>query len=152
MGYQYSQPLSSASSMPASMTSPTTAAAEAMFWNPIPGLPGPILPRNNFNQISPMGLESVLHTTDIGDRLGRDGFKINADWRSSHVNGFNTGVGGSVFGTANHQMDNGYTHRSNYVTPPDNSGYQQGPRDGMQQEDYDQDWWQNGNGTPGPMS
>jgi hypothetical protein len=150
--YQYSQPLSATSSMPTSMASPTTDAAEAMFWNPIPGLPGPILPRNNYNQISPMGLESVLHITDIGDRLGRDGFKINADWRSSHVNGFNTSVGGSVFGAQGNQADSSYAHRGSYAPPPDSAGYSHGTHDGHHEE-YDPGWWQNAtNGTSGPMS
>jgi hypothetical protein len=152
--YQYSEPITPASSIPTSMTSPTTDTAEAMFWNPIPGMPGPILPRNNYSQISPMGLESVLHTTDIGDRLGRDGFKINEDWRSSHVNGFNTGVGGSVFGAQSNQPDGGYAHRNSFVPPPqENVAFAQGTHDGHHaQEEYDPGWWQSANGIAGPMS
>jgi hypothetical protein len=70
-----------------------------------------------------MGLESVLHNTDIGDRLGRDGFKISEDWRSSHINGFTTGVGGGIYGNPHSQEDAGYAHRESYVQPTDNVGY-----------------------------
>ncbi|KAF1839198.1 hypothetical protein BDW02DRAFT_230798 [Decorospora gaudefroyi] len=158
--YQYSQSLSSAPpNIPTSMTSPTTDAAEAMFWNPIPGMPGPILPRNNYQQISPMGLESVLHNTDIGDRLGRDGFRINEDWRSSHVNGFNPGVAGSVYGaSSNHQADAAYAHRPSYAQQhqhqrPGDGGvpYPAGPPH-QQHEEYDASWWQNSSADPGLMS
>lgn len=38
--------------------------------------------------MSSMNLDSVLGSNDMGDRLGRDGFKISEDWQPSHVNGF----------------------------------------------------------------
>ena len=55
--YTYSQSMSS-------MTIPTTStatseAADAIFWTPIAGMPAPILPRIDYQQISPMGLDSV---------------------------------------------------------------------------------------------
>ncbi|KAF1942335.1 hypothetical protein EJ02DRAFT_176126 [Clathrospora elynae] len=154
--YHYSQPISSSvGNMPMTSTSPTTVTAEAMFWNPMPGMPGPILPRNNYQQMGRMGLESVLHTSDLGDRLGRDGFRINEDWRSSHTNGFNAGVNGSVYGAGNTQADNSYAHRGSYAQSADTAAYAQPTLDGSHhggQEEYDSGWWQNTNGNPGPMS
>jgi hypothetical protein len=146
--------MSSASNMSTAMTSSATDTADSMFWNPIPGVPGPILPRHSYQQMSPMGLESVLHNTDIGDRIGRDGFKLSDDWRSSHINGFATGVGGGVYGHPHSQAENGYTHRGSFVQPTDNVSYSQGTHDGHNhtQEDYDSGWWQNANGNQGSMS
>lgn len=132
--YTYAQPMSS-------MTIPTTSAAtsdaaDAMFWTPIAGLPAPILPRVNYQQISPMGLDSVLHTGDMGDRLGRDGFKINEDWQQTGVNGF----GGS--GTGYEQTSQG--GGSYPVSYQRNSHAGQ---HGQGQEDFDSSWWQNGAGN-----
>jgi hypothetical protein len=152
--YQYSQPMPSASNMSTTMTSTATEPAESMFWNPIPGVPGPILPRHTYQQISPMGLESVLHNTDTSDRLGRDGFKISEDWRSSHINGFATGVGGGVYGNPHGQADAGYAHRGSFAQQTNDVIYQQGAHDGHHhtQEEYDSGWWQTANGNQGPMS
>ena len=149
--YQYSQPMSSASSMSTTMTSRATEPAESMCWNPIPGVPGPIVPRHNYQQISPMGLESVLHNTDMSDRLGRDGFKISEDWRSSHIDGFATGV----YGNPHSQGGPGYAHRGSYAQQTDNVSYSQDTHEGHHhhtQEEYDPTWWQNTNGNQGPMS
>lgn len=144
----------SASNMSTTMTSTATEPAESMFWNPIPGVPGPILPRHTYQQISPMGLESVLHNTDTSDRLGRDGFKISEDWRSSHINGFATGVGGGVYGHPHGQADAGYAHRGSFAQQTNDVIYQQGAHDGHHhtQEEYDPGWWQTANGNQGPMS
>ncbi|KAI4960494.1 hypothetical protein J4E86_002116 [Alternaria arbusti] len=152
--YQYSQPMSSAPNMSTAMTSPSTDTAESMFWNPIPGVPGPILPRHTYQQISPMGLESVLHNTDVGDRLGRDGFKISEDWRSTHINGYNHNIGGSVYGNPHSQADTGYAHRGSYAQPTEHVSYPQTTHEGHHhtQEEYDPGWWQNTNGNQGPMS
>jgi len=81
--------------------STTSATAEQLFWNPIPGMPGPILPRGNYTGMGAMGLESVL----AGDRLGRDGFKMSEEWQGS---GF-TGAGGTGNGfTGAGEPNNGF--------------------------------------------
>ncbi|KAF2846331.1 C6 transcription factor-like protein [Plenodomus tracheiphilus IPT5] len=152
--YPYSQPMSATSTtnVPTpSTTSPVSSTADSLFWTPIPGMPGPILPRNNYTQISPMGLDSVLESSDMGKRLHRDGFKINEDWRSSHVDEFNTGPGGSVYGAAGQGQGNGFVHRSNYSQPSEGVvGYQPGGQnDGG---DYVSGWWQGANGGSGGMS
>lgn len=153
--FQYSQPMSSgSSSVSTAITSPVTSAAEALFWTPMPGMPGPILPRNNYQQLSPMGLESVLRSSDMGERLGRDGFKINEDWRSSQVNGFNPGARGGVYGPSGGQSNNNYGHRDSFSLPSNNVGYQQSVQTEQQdfKEEFTSDWWQNADGNQGPMS
>ncbi|KAF1849858.1 C6 transcription factor-like protein [Cucurbitaria berberidis CBS 394.84] len=156
--YQYSQSLSSVpSTVPTTGVSPKSETTEALFWTPMPGIPGPILPRNNFLQASPMGLESVLQSADMGDRLGRDGFKINEDWRSSHVNGFNTGTAGSVYGaTRNDPAAGNYAHdrgSMSYAQPGDSVAYQQpGMNEHHGQGQYNPGWWPNANDNPGPIS
>ncbi|KAH9876317.1 hypothetical protein J1614_004196 [Plenodomus biglobosus] len=154
--YPYSQSMSAATtnniSASSTISPESSSAAEALFWTPIPGMPGPILPRNSYQQISPMGLESVLQTSDMGERLHRDGFKINEDWRSSHVNGFSTGAQGSVYGgtAGTGQGNNGYVHRSSYSQPSEHVGYEQeGQADGGE---FVPGWWQGANGGTGGMS
>jgi hypothetical protein len=89
--YTYPQSLSSVPpNAPATETAPLDDTAQVLFWNPIPGMPGPIVPRGSYAQISPMGLNSVLHSPDMGDRLGRDGFKMSEDWPASHGNDFSS--------------------------------------------------------------
>jgi hypothetical protein len=149
--YQYPQTTSIPSNVSTTVTSPTIDTAEALFWNPIPGMPGPILPRNNYQQISPMGLDSMLQSSDMGDRLGRDGFKISEDWQSSHVNGFTSGNNQGFVPSSNSQPGTvgGYMHRSNanYSQQPDGVGYQQpGQHPHGGQEEYDGGWY------PGSMS
>ncbi|KAL6703232.1 hypothetical protein ACN47E_010094 [Coniothyrium glycines] len=149
--YSYPQSLPSVTApIPSTNTSSTSDAAEAMFWNPIPGLPGPILPRTNYQQIGPMGLQSVLQRTDMGDRLGRDGFKINEDWHSRHVNGFAPSASGSVYGTGNEQPGGGYGQQAgSYVQASDRNTCVPGPSG---QDDYVPGWWHSANGDSGPMS
>jgi hypothetical protein len=149
--YQYSDSSSSVSAtVPMTSTSSASDPADALFWNPIPGMPGPILPRNNYQQISPMGLDSVLQSSDVSDRLGRDGFRINEDWRSTHVNGFNPGAAGSVYGATNDQSGSNYIHptSSSFAQPGDRGAYSQSTHP----QEYDSGWWQHANGNPGPMS
>jgi hypothetical protein len=149
--YQFSQPMSSvAPNATATVTSPTTNTAETLFWNPIPGMPGPILPRSTYQQISPMGLSSVLQTTEMGDRLGRDGFKMSEDWQSSHVNGFTSTSNNGFSGQNSQSAGTGYMHRgsASYPQPSEGVQYQQqqqhhhnaqsGP-----QEDYNGVWYSN---------
>ncbi|RMZ69473.1 putative pathway-specific regulatory nit-4 [Pyrenophora seminiperda CCB06] len=149
--YQYSQSMSTSANMPTTMTSPTQDTGEGMFWNPIPGMPGPILPRHNYQQMSPMGLETVLHTTDLEDRINRQGFRSVDDWQSSHINNY----AGVYDGSNNHHPGNrGYPHHSNnFVPQQDTTGFSQGAHDGHAQESYDAaGWWQGPNGSSGPMS
>lgn len=129
----YSQPISSVpNDVATTITSPNTATAETLFWNPIPGMPGPILPRTNYQQISPMGLDSVLQSSDMGDRLGRDGFKMSEDWQSNHVNGFATGNDTGFAGQGS-QPQGTYMHRGS------TAGYeQQGVGEGYQQPQVQQ--------------
>lgn len=139
--YSYSQ------SMPMTVPPTSTAASEAadgMFWTPIPGIPAPILPRVNYQQISPMGLDSVLHTGDMGDRLGRDGFKINEDWQHNEPSGF----GSSARGYEAAQVGASYP-----------VSYQRGNHDGQHgqsQEEFeakfDASWWPHGTGNSNQMS
>lgn len=136
--YTYSQSMSS-------MTIPTTStaaseAADAIFWTPIAGMPAPILPRIDYQQISPMGLDSVLHTGDMGDRLGRDGFKINEDWQQTNVDGF-----GSSAPSGYEQASQGGGSYS--VSYQRNSG-----QHGQGQGEFDPSWWQNGAGNSHQMS
>lgn len=129
----YRYPQSMPMTLPPTSTA-TSDAADAIFWTPIAGMPAPILPRVNYQQISPMGLDSVLHTGEMGDRLGRDGFKINEDWQP---NGSATGY------------ESGHTNGSYTVS------YQRGSHGGQHgqtQEEFDSSWWQNGGGNPGQMS
>ncbi|KAH7401616.1 fungal-specific transcription factor domain-containing protein [Pyrenochaeta sp. MPI-SDFR-AT-0127] len=155
--YQYSQSMSSIpTNASTTSTSSATDAPEPLFWNPIPGMQGPILPRNNYPQISPMGLETVLQSADMGDRLVRDGFKMSEDWRSSHVNGFNAGSTGSVYGQ-NDQTGSSYIHRGSgtYTQPGAGVTYQQPTHDGHHghsQEAYDPAWWPNASGGSDQMS
>jgi hypothetical protein len=139
--YAYSTSMS-AMTMPTIPTTSTSTsdAADAMFWTPIAGMPAPILPRVNYQQISPMGLDSVLHTGDMGDRLGRDGFKINEDWQQTNVNGF-AGNAPSGYEQA------GQSSGSYPVSYQRNSGHH-----GQGQEDFDGPWWQSGAGTSSQMS
>ena len=71
--YQY--PSSVPSSLAPTTTSPTADSADTLFWTPIPGIPGPILPTNAYRMSGPMGIDSVLQTSNMDDRLGRDGTK-----------------------------------------------------------------------------
>jgi hypothetical protein len=138
---QYSQSMSASSNVSATVSSPDAETAETLFWNPIPGMQGPILPRNNYQQISPMGLDTVLQAPDMGDRLGRDGFKMSEDWQSSHVNGFSA-TSNTGFTAQNAQVG---TFRS-YAQPGDAVAYhhQQQQHGGHgQQEDYDAGWYPN---------
>jgi len=152
--FPYSQPMSTvtADTVSTSDTSPvSSSAADSLFWTPIPGLPGPILPRNNYQHPSAMGVEPMLQSSDMGERLGRDGFKINEDWRSSHVSDFNTGTGDSVFGTAVATQHTGYTtNRSGYAQSSDTVAYAQSSH--HEQQDYVPGWWQIPHSDPGPMS
>ncbi|KAF2625546.1 hypothetical protein BU25DRAFT_115444 [Macroventuria anomochaeta] len=138
--YTYSQ---SMSSMTIPTTSTTTSeATEAMFWTPIAGIPAPILPRVSYQQISPMGLDSVLHTGDTGNRLGRDGFKINEDWQQTGVHGFGTGAPGGYEQTGQGGGSYPVSYQRN-----SHSG-----QHGQAQEDFDPSWWQNGAGNSSQMS
>lgn len=152
--FPYSQPMSTvtANTVSTSASSPiNSSAADALFWTPIPGIPGPILPRNSYQQHSAMGIESMLQSSDMGERLGRDGFKINEDWRSSHVNGFHTGGGDGVFSTTNTDQPTGYaTNRSGYTQSGENVAYVQSGQ--HEQQDYVPEWWHNPHSDPGPMS
>lgn len=135
--YTYSQSMS--------MTIPTTStatseAADAMFWTPIAGMPAPILPRVNYQQISPMGLDSVLHVGDTGDRLGRDGFKINEDWQQTGVNGFGSSAPGYEQGQTGGSYPVSYQRGSH------------GGQHGQPQEEFDASWWQSGAGNSNQMS
>lgn len=150
--YSYPQSMNKA---PASVTTAGTSAgtdvAETLFWNPIPGVPGPILPRTSYHQMSPMGLGSVLHSNEMGDRLGRDGFRISEDWQSRHVDGFSQGVSGSVYGAHAEHNVNSYAHQSNesFSRADDRTAYSQAP----QAQGYeDENWWPNVQGGVGQMS
>ncbi|EAT87310.2 hypothetical protein SNOG_04919 [Parastagonospora nodorum SN15] len=84
---QYTQSISVPPNVSAPVTSPNAETAETLFWNPIPGMPGPILPRNTYPQISPMGLDTMLQAPDMGDRLVRDGFKMSEEWQTKFERG-----------------------------------------------------------------
>ncbi|EUC50061.1 hypothetical protein COCMIDRAFT_82835 [Bipolaris oryzae ATCC 44560] len=158
--YQYAQPMSTATNMSAPITSPTTDTAESMFWNPMPGIHGPILPRHSYQQIGPMGLESVLHSSaNLDDRIVRDGFRINEDWRSSHVNGFNTGVASNVYSAPNNQHEHSYAPRQAYAAPTDGVEYppdahdtHHGHRGHHGQDGYNATWWQGADAAPTHMN
>jgi hypothetical protein len=147
ISYPYSQAMSSVpANVPTTGTAPIDDTQE-LFWNPIPGAPGPILPRGSYQQMSPMGLSSVLQSPDMGDRLGRDGFKMNEDWQSSHVNGFNSGPNHG-FSAQNSQSGTGYMPRTNpsFSQPVDGVQYQQRPHGEhhhQPQEPYDGGWYSN---------
>lgn len=132
----------------ASMTVPTTStattdAADAMFWTPIPGMPAPIFPRATYNHMGSMGLDSVLQTGDMGERMGRDGFKMNEDWQQTGSSIFGAGVPGSY-------EQAGQSVGSYPVS------YQRGSHSGQHahgQGGYDESsWWQNGGETSDQMS
>ncbi|KAF2833745.1 hypothetical protein CC86DRAFT_311799 [Ophiobolus disseminans] len=143
---QYSQSMSAVpTNVSATVTSPTTDTAETLFWTPIPGMPGPILPRNSYQQISPMGLNSVLQSSNMGDRLGRDGFKINEDWQANHVNGFTAGPNNG-FNAQNNHAGGAYMPNTSYAQQSDAVGvpYQQQPQHHGQQAphgEYDGSWY-----------
>lgn len=125
----------------------------------MPGMSGPILPRHSYQQIGPMVLESVLHdSTNIDNRLVRDGFRMSEDWRSSHVNGFNTGVASNVYSAPNNQHEHSYAPRQAYVAPTDGVGYPSDAHDGHHghrehhgQDGYSSTWWQSAGAAPGHM-
>ncbi|KAH6639493.1 fungal-specific transcription factor domain-containing protein [Boeremia exigua] len=133
----YSQSMSMA--IPTTSTA-TSEAADAMFWTPIAGMPAPILPRVNYQQISPMGLDSVLHTGNMGDRLGRDGFKINEEWQQTGVNGYVSSAPGYEHGQAG----------GSYPVSYQRGGH--GAQDGQAQEHFDTSWWHNSAGNSNAMS
>lgn len=136
--YTYSQ---SMPEMPAPTTSATTSdAADALFWTPIPGMPAPILPRVSYSQMSPMGLDSVLHAGDMGERMGRDGFKVNEDWQQTGVNGYGSGAPGGY-------EQAGQGGGSYPVSYQRSSHHPQG-----QGEFDDASWWPNGGGNASQMS
>jgi hypothetical protein len=140
---QYSQSISVSPNAAATVSSPTIETAEILFWNPIPGMPGPILPRNSCQQISPMGLDTVLQSSDMGDRLVRDGFKMSEDWQSNHVNGFTTSSDAG-FNLQNAQAGNFRP----YAQPGEGVGYQQQQQQQQhgghtQQQGYDPRWYPN---------
>lgn len=144
--YQYSQSVSSlAPAIATTATSSTADAAETLFWNPIPGMQGPILPRANYIQQSPMGVDSLRHTADIGDRLGRDGFKINEDWRPSHVNvnEYPPASTNAMYASQHEHSGANYGHRDGmaYSPPEARVPYQQTNHDpNMGQTEYP-GWW-----------
>ncbi|KAH7389589.1 fungal-specific transcription factor domain-containing protein [Phaeosphaeria sp. MPI-PUGE-AT-0046c] len=146
--YQFPQAVSSAGSNTATtVTSAPSDPTETIFWNPIPGVPGPILPRNTYQQMSPMGLETVLQHRDMGDRLGRDGFKMSEDWQASHLNGFGSGSGPN-YGQQSHQpQPAGYMPRGAHSYQQQGDGMQyRGQTHGSQQggqEDYSATWYGN---------
>jgi hypothetical protein len=130
--YTYSQSMSPMA-VPTTSTA-TSEAADGMFWTPIPGMPAPILPRVSYSQVSPMGLDSVLHTGDMGDRMGRDGFKISEDWQQ-------TGVGYEQAGQGSGSYPLSYQRGSHGGQHPQGQG-----------EFDDGSWWQNGGGNANQMS
>jgi hypothetical protein len=144
--YPYSQSLSTVlPNAPATETAPLDDTAQALFWNPIPGMPGPILPRGSYQQLSPMGLNSVLHSPNVGDRLGRDGFKMSEDWPANHVNGFLSGPPHG-YSPQNTQPGPAYLARSNpRFSQPDIDApqYQQPPHSEQHgsQEPYSGSWY-----------
>lgn len=131
-----------AQSMPMTVptTSTTTSDATEMFWTPIAGMPAPILPRVSYQHISPMGLESVLHSGDMGDRLGRDGFKINEDWQQTGINGYGSSAPSYEHGQAG----------GSYPVSYQRGGH--GAQQGQSQEDFEPSWWQSGAGNSNQMS
>ncbi|KAF2997298.1 hypothetical protein E8E13_001035 [Curvularia kusanoi] len=131
--YSYSHSMSMA--VPETSTA-TSNATDAMFWTPIAGMPAPILPRSNYHQISPMGLESVLHTGD----MERDGFKINEDWQHSGANGFGNSASGYEAGHSSGSYTVSYQRSSH-------SG-----QHGQTQEAFEAPWWPNGTGNSGQIS
>lgn len=146
--YQFSQPISSAASgVTTAVTTAPSDPTETIFWNPIPGVPGPTLPRDTYPQISPMGLGSVLQHQDMSDKLGRDGFKMSEDWQSSHVHGFTSGSGPNYSQPSHQPQSAGYMHRSAQSYHQQGAGMQyreQAP--GSQQggqEDYATAWYGN---------
>ncbi|KAH8730199.1 C6 transcription factor-like protein [Phaeosphaeriaceae sp. PMI808] len=150
--YQFNHSVSKiSSSIPTTCTPATSDAAENIFWNPIPGMHGPILPRSNYQHISPMGLNGVLQSSDTAERLGRDGFKINEEWQSSHVSQFPPNSSSSAYVTQNSQAGDNYMHRatSGYGQPSEGVPYQQQQHDAHdahhrhpgQQEEYGEPWY-----------
>ncbi|KAF1928772.1 uncharacterized protein M421DRAFT_62312 [Didymella exigua CBS 183.55] len=140
--YTYSQPISS---MTAATTSTATSdAADAMFWTPIAGMPAPILPRLSYSQVSPMGLDSVLHAGDMGERIGRDGFKINEDWQQTGVGGF----GASAPGGYEHAGQGGGPYPISYQRGSHSGGQHPQGQGGFD----DASWWQNGGASSSQMS
>lgn len=139
----YTYPQSMASMTVSTTSTATPDAADAMFWTPIPGMPAPILPRVTYNQMSPMGLDSVLHTRDMGERMGRDGFKINDDWQQTGVNSF----GVSAPGGYEQAGQSGGSYPVSYQRGSHSGQHPQGPG-----EYDDASWWQSGGGNPNQMS
>jgi hypothetical protein len=136
------------SSVPSSLsptaTSPTTDPADTLFWTPIPGIPGPILPTNAYRMSGPMGLDSVLQSSNMDDHLSRDGFKINDDWQANHINGISTSTTPG-FSVPNSQSGSNYMHRGTSGFPAGGNGvqYQQPPPQQQGQEEYEGGWYPN---------
>ena len=150
--YQYPQ---SIPSVPANVSTtsapPTRNASDNIFWNSIPGMPGPTLPRMNYQQIGPMGTGGVLQSTDPSDQLRRDSFKIEEDWRPEPSNGFSPNGTGHVFGIHNDQSGVSYVRRGSGYVPEAGVTYQHPPHDGRHGHNphvYDPSWWPTANGNP----
>jgi hypothetical protein len=94
-----------------------------------------------------MGLGSVLQTSEIGDRLGRDGFKISEDWQSSHINGFTSATNNGFSGQNSQSGAGGYMHRGSTSYPQSGEGvqYQQQQHNTQSgsQDDYNGVWYPN---------
>ena len=137
--FSYTNLPPSSVSLPTASATSLTDVAEKMFWTPIAGMPAPILPRTNYTQMSPMGLGNLLHT-DIDDRLGRDGFKINEDWHQSAIDSYSNGP-------------NSFLDRdSNNYHSSDGRGYQATRHDthdhATAAQEFDPGWWSNGGNAP----
>lgn len=152
--FSYSQTMSTATvdTVSTSNISPVSSSAvESLFWTPIPGLPGPILPRNNYQQPGSIGLESLVRSSDMGERLGRDGFEMNDEWRRSQVNEYHTGTEDGVFGTIVTNQQTGYTANRNECTQSSDA-VAYAPSGQHDHQDYVAGWWQPPHSNSGSIS
>lgn len=143
MSFHFSQ---STPSVPPNVTAPaipssTHDGAEPFFWNPIPGMPGPIVPRSTFPEVGPMDLGSVIQPTDM---VGR-GFKMSEDWQSSHVSGFPPSTGLGFRAPGNEQTSYMQQHRGSGGFAPPTSGVQYHQQAGQNahqgHEGYEGPWY-----------
>ncbi|KAH4220221.1 hypothetical protein HBI25_055140 [Parastagonospora nodorum] len=132
---QYTQSISVPPNVSAPVTSPNAETAETLFWNPIPGMPGPILPRNTYPQISPMGLDTMLQAPDMGDRLVRDGFKMSEEWQTS---GFTQSSSAAYSAQHTQPQSQGYRYEGGVGYGQQHGGHGHG----HPQEEYDPGWYQ----------
>ena len=150
--YHYPHPLPSVPpNVSTTSTPPTRNATDSIYWNAVPSMSASTMPRVSYRQMSPIDAQAVIQSAGPDDRLGRDGFKINEDWRPESINGFAPNDATHVYGIPGGQPDVSFMRRSSGYPPDAAVAYQHPPPNGRHehgQHVYDPAWWAATHGHP----